>query len=201
MNLETAPAALLIFFTTIGISLYAMYGNRAIYAKFILCPYEFVHYNKWHTILTSGFIHADSFHLFFNMMTFYFFAFRLEQTIGSVEFIIIYLASMVFSDVSTIIKNRDNPNYRVLGASGAISGLLFSYILFYPSSKISIMFIPIGIPAPLFALLYLAYCYYAAKKSGDYINHDAHLWGAFTGLIITAILIPESIPYFISHVF
>ena len=200
MNLQDAPAALSIFFITLGISLYTMFGNQSWYDKLLLSPYKFVHENKWYTLLTSGFIHADTFHLFFNMMTFYFFAFRIEETVGSIEFLIIYLGSIVFSDISSILKNKNNPDYRSLGASGGIAGILFSYILFYPSSKISIMFIPIGIPAPIFAVLYLAYCYYASKNAQDYINHEAHLWGALSGLVLTAILIPNSILYFIKFI-
>jgi len=200
MNLESSPASIIILISTVLISILALKGRRNLLDKMLLNPFEVVHNKKWYLILTSTFIHADFMHLSFNMLTFYFFAFMLEATIGSLNFILIYFGSAVISDISTVIKQKNNPNYNSLGASGAIAGLLFSYILFYPKAKISLFLFPIGIPSPIFAVLYLAYCYYAAKKSQDYINHESHLWGAIAGLIITALLIPQSISYFIREV-
>ncbi len=196
-----APIATIIFAATIGLSLYTLYKNQALIGKLILHPYSLVRERRWYTLITSGMIHGDLSHLLFNMMTFYFFAFRLETIVGSVEFLIIYFGSMVLADVSTIKKNRDNPHYRSLGASGAISGVLFSAILYVPDSSIMLFFIPIGIPAPIFGLLYLAYCYYAAKKSQDLINHEAHFWGALTGVVLTVAMQPAVLPYFIERVF
>ena len=87
-----------------------------------------------------------------------------------------------------------------MGASGAISAVLFSYILFDPLSRIYIFFIPIGIPAYIFAVLYLGYCMYAAKTQGDHINHEAHFWGAVSGLVITSILFPHILGNFLNSV-
>lgn len=201
MSLTDAPIALIIFVGTIVISLYALYKDHSLIYKWVLHPWSVYHEKKYYLVLTSGIIHGDLAHLMFNMLTFFFFAFNLEALIGSFEFLIIYLFSLIVSDLPTIIRNKDNPDYRSLGASGAISGVLFSSILFFPTSDIYIFFIPIGIPAPLFGVLYLAYCYWAARKSQGHINHDAHFWGAAAGVVITVILIPGVVPYFLEKVF
>ncbi len=198
---ENAPMAMIIFLSTIGLSLYTLYRNQALIGKLILHPYSLVRERRWYTLITSGMIHGDLSHLLFNMLTFYFFAFKLETIIGPLDFVVIYFGSMVLADVSTIMKNKNNTHYRSLGASGAISGVLFSAILYVPDSSIMLLFFPIGIPAPIFGLLYLAYCYYAAKKSHDYINHEAHFWGALTGVVLTIAMQPAVLPYFIERVF
>lgn len=200
MPLETTPAASIIFLSTIGISLYAMYGNQRLYENWILSPWRVFNENRWHTLVTSGFLHADMGHLLFNMITFFFFAFTLERQLGLTDFLVVYFGSMILADISSLLKHKENPSYRSLGASGAIAGVLFSFILFFPSTRIMLFFIPIGIPAPIFAVLYLLYCYFAARKAQDYINHSAHFWGAASGLIITILLRPDALEYFLYEV-
>ncbi len=184
-----APVASLIFVFTIITSLYAFY-DHTIYGKFMLHPYSVSKGHKVWTVITSGLIHADWMHLFFNMFTFVAFAFTLEQLLGSFKFGLLYFLALILSDLPTIFKHKDHFNYNSLGASGAISAVLFSFILFSPTSKISIMFIPIGIPAWIFGIIYLIYCAYASRNSRDGINHDAHFFGALTGLIFTIIFVP-----------
>jgi membrane associated rhomboid family serine protease len=198
--LNSTPVALLIFVLTISVSLYAMYSNQYLFRALMLHPYSIHRNKKTYTIITSGFIHADMNHLLLNMFTYFFFAFTLEKIVGHWEFALIYISGIVLSDLSTILKNKNNPSYYSLGASGAISAVLFSYILFDPMSKIYIFFIPIGIPAYLFALMYLAYCVYASKKQFDNVNHEAHFWGAISGLVVTCILFPKVIEHFIRSV-
>ncbi|MFC3561109.1 rhomboid family intramembrane serine protease [Pedobacter jamesrossensis] len=194
--LNVAPVASIIFVFTIVTSLYAFYDN-SVYGKFMLHPYSVAKGSNIYTIITSGLIHADWMHLFFNMFTFYAFAFTLERLMGSWQFGLLYFLGLVLSDIPTIFKQKDNFHYNSLGASGAISAVLFSYILFNPMSKIYIMFIPIGIPAVVFGVLYLIYCAYASRNSRDHINHDAHFFGALTGLIFTIIFVPGIIQNFI----
>jgi membrane associated rhomboid family serine protease len=201
MPIESAPAAVIIFLVTIGMSLYTMYKDQSLFERMALHPFSVVEENRWHTMVTSGFVHADIPHLAFNMLTFYFFAFSLEMIIGTVNFIILYFASLILSDISTVVKQRHNPHYRSVGASGAISGVLFSFILFAPFTKIMLFFIPIGIPAPIFGALYLAYCYFAARRGEDFVNHDAHFWGALAGIVVTIILEPQVVPHFLGIVF
>jgi len=195
--LNMAPVASLIFVFTIITSLYGFYDN-SLYGKFMLHPYSVSKGKNVFTLITSGLIHADWMHLAFNMFTFYAFAFTLESMMGSWRFGLLYFVCLILSDIPTVYKYKDSFNYNSLGASGAISGVLFSYILFNPMAKLYIMFIPIGIPAVVFGFLYLIYCAYASKNSRDGINHDAHFYGALTGLIFTIIFVPGIIQNFIT---
>lgn len=192
-----APVASLIFVFTIITSLYGFYDN-SLYGKFMLHPYSVSKGKNVYTLITSGLIHADWMHLAFNMFTFHAFAFTLESMMGSWRFGLLYFVCLVLSDIPTVFKYKDSFNYNSLGASGAISGVLFSFILFNPTAGIGILFIPFNIPAYIFGFLYLIYCAYASKNSRDGINHDAHFYGALTGLIFTIIFVPGIIQNFIA---
>lgn len=203
--LVVTPVASVIFVLTIALSLY-VFSNPQWYAKLMLNPYA-IHRDKKRvvTILTSGLIHKDWMHLLFNMMTFYFFGFSLEAMfvqfsgpVGHLLFAGLYLLSLVLSDIPTIVQHKNNPGYFSLGASGAICAVLFSFILFQPKATLG-LFMIIPIPAYLFAVLFLAYCVWAAKKSADNINHDAHLYGALTGIAITLLMYPWAFRHFVSQ--
>lgn len=201
-----APVASLIFALTIAASIYTLQNPHKA-QHLMLNPYSFVHEKRYHTIITSGFIHGDLQHLLFNMITFFFFAFKLEMImvnlsgmIGHFFFGLLYVIGLLLSDVSTIYKHKNNPDYYSLGASGAISAVLFSFILFAPAEEIYLFFIPIGIPSPLFAILYIAYSIYASKRGQDNINHEAHISGAIVGLIFTIILFPGILPSFFEQI-
>jgi len=194
-----APVACIIFAVTIAVSLFAFY-NDDLYTRFILQPYSVSKGKYLYTLITSGFIHADWMHLLFNMMTFYFFAFNLERTIGHWEFGLLYGLSLILSDIPSVVKHKNDFWYRSLGASGAISAVVFSAILFRPLDGMGLMFLPISIPAVLFGVLYLVYCSYASKKGIGNINHDAHFFGALSGVLITIILVPQVVPYFLHAV-
>lgn len=193
---NAAPVASIIFVFTLITSIYAFNDNQ-LFGKFMLHPYSIAKGNKLYTFITSGLIHADWMHLFFNMFTFFFFAFPLETMIGHWQFALLYIVSLILSDIPTAIRHKNDYRYSSLGASGAISGVLFSYILFKPLSLIGVMFIPM--PAIVFGVLYLAYCMYMSKNSRDSINHDAHFFGALTGLILTVILVPGIIGHFVEQ--
>jgi membrane associated rhomboid family serine protease len=165
----------------------------------LLHPYRVVREKRYFTLLTSSFVHNDWLHLIFNAVTFYFFAIPLEQIVGVEFFLMIYFGSLLASSIPDVLMEWRNPSFRTLGASGAISGAMFAFILHAPSSKISLFLLPIGIPAPIFALLYLAYTYYASKQGLDNINHNAHLWGALAGLGITIFLNPSVFSHFIGY--
>ena len=193
---NAAPVASIIFVFTLVTSVYA-FNNTDLFGKFMLHPYSVAKGNKLYTFITSGLIHADWMHLFFNMFTFFFFAFKLETMIGHWQFGLLYIVSLVLSDIPTAVRHKDDYRYSSLGASGAISAVLFSYILFQPLSMIGVMFIPM--PAIVFGVLYLVYCVYMSRNSRDSINHDAHFFGALTGLILTVILVKGIIPHFIGQ--
>lgn len=203
--LYATPVASIIFAITVATSVYA-FSNPHIYARMMLNPYS-MHRDKskWYTVFTSGIIHADWMHLIFNMLTFFYFGFALESIfvqasgeIGHLYFALLYLVSLVLSDIPTILQQKNNPSYFSLGASGAISAVLFSFILFYPKAELRIFF-AIPMPAYIFAGLYIVYCIWASKNSRDRINHDAHLFGALSGLVITILLYNWIIGHFIDQ--
>ena len=199
MGLQVS-AALVIFVATIVISLVGLYGSPKLVERSLFRPYWFLRRKEYDTVVMSGFVHADFMHLLFNMMTFYFFAFQLERYIGTVQFIVLYFAGLLLSHAGTYYKQRRNPEYACLGASGAISAVLFAAIVYFPDQSLIILPIPIPIPAPLFAVLYLAYTYYASKHPHGRINHDAHLGGAITGLLFVALTEPGAYGYLVRSI-
>jgi membrane associated rhomboid family serine protease len=196
--LNETPVASIIFVFTLVTSVYA-FNDQQIYGKFMLHPYTASKGKKLYTFITSGLIHGDWMHLFFNMYTFYAFAFKLEQILGHWQFGLLYFLSMILADIPSVIKHKADFWYNSLGASGAISGVVFSFILFYPFSTLRIFPLPIDIYAIIFGALYLVYCYFMSKQSKDNINHDAHFFGALAGLVITVLLSPGIIPSFIAQ--
>ena len=134
------------------------------------------------------------------MFSYYFFAFRLETLMGHWQFGLLYVVSLILSDLPTVYKHRNDEWYHSLGASGAVSAVIFGGIMYSPLDKMMILPLPFGIPAVLFGIIYLVYCNYASKYSRDNINHDAHLFGALSGLLITILLNPHIVHSFITQV-
>lgn len=200
MSLQLSPA-LIIFVVTIATSLLGLFGNPKIIEHSLFRPYWFLRRRQYDTIVLSGFVHADLMHLIFNMMTFYFFGFLLERAIGSLNFLLLYFAGLLVSHLGTYIKQKNNPEYSCLGASGAISAVLFAAIVFFPDQSLYIIPIPVPIPAPLFGIGYLAYTWYAARNPQGRINHDAHLGGAITGLVYVALVEPSAYRYLLANLF
>jgi membrane associated rhomboid family serine protease len=182
--------ATVVMVLTISVSLLGLYGSPKVVSTCLFRPYYFLRDRQYDTIITSGFVHADLGHLLFNMFTFYFFAFPMERFIGTVPFLVLYIAGLLLSHACTFLKHRENAQYASLGASGAISAVLFAYIVYFPTTKLMIIPIPIPIPAFLFAIGYVAYSYWASTQSRGNINHDAHLCGAISGLGFVAVTDP-----------
>lgn len=141
-------------------------------------------------MLTSGFLHADIGHLVFNMITLYFFAPVVIAYLGSLFFIIIYFASLLFGSLLTLVLHKNDYNYRAIGASGAVTGILYSAILLRPDMMLGIFFI-IPMPAYVFGILYLLYSIYGMKAKNDNIGHTAHFGGAIGGYLITLLMYPN----------
>lgn len=176
------------------------FSSERIYNDFIMYPPAVSRGQYWR-LVTSGFLHADYMHLIFNMLTLYFFG-RIVEVIffnrfGSFAFILFYVLALAFSDLPTYIKHRNNTSYTSLGASGAVAAVLFSFIMLAPWETIYLFVIPI--PAIVFAVLYLLYSQYAARRGGDGINHDAHIWGAVFGIVTVLVLDHEALPRFIEQ--
>ena len=165
---NATPVASIIFIFTLITSIYA-FNDHQLMANFMFHPYTVSRGGKIWTFITSGLIHADWMHMFFNMFTFYFFAFRLETMMGHWQFGLMYFLSLVLSDLPSLIKHKDNYRYNSLGASGAISAILFSYILYDPLSIIGVMFIPM--PAIVFGVLYLVYSWFILLLNLALLHH------------------------------
>jgi len=185
-------AATAIMGLTVGISLLGLFRLPRLIDKCLFRPYFFLRERQYDTMISSGFVHADIGHLLFKMFTFYFFAFPLERFIGTTAFLVLYFGGLVISHTCTYVKQRNNASYASLGASGAISAVLFAYIVHFPTTMLMIIPIPIPIPAALFAIAYVGYSYWASTQSRGRINHDAHLCGALAGLIFVAISDPAA---------
>jgi membrane associated rhomboid family serine protease len=196
-----SPIALVIFVVTIAVSLIGFKSPQVI-ARTILRPYRMFREREYERLITSGFVHANGWHLAMNMITFYFFGFGLERRMGSVKFLLLYLIALVLSDIGTSLKHRNDPNFASLGASGAILGVMFAAIIYAPTSSIILFPIPVPIPAWLYAVAFLGYSYYRSRQSdGDFINHDAHISGALTGLAFVGLTDPRAFQYAIHSIF
>lgn len=195
--LNETPVSVIIFIFTIATSIFAFY-DHSLYGKFMLHPYSVSKGKNIFQLISSGFIHKDWQHLIFNMLSYYFFAFDLERTMGHWQFGVLYILSLILSDLPTVFKHKHNYNYHSLGASGAVCAVLFSFILYSPFTTLLILPIPFPIWAVVYGFLFLIYTSYAGRKANDGINHQAHFYGALSGLFITILLSPQVITNFIS---
>ncbi|MDG2369610.1 MAG: rhomboid family intramembrane serine protease [Flavobacteriales bacterium] len=180
---------ILLIITTVIIS-YLSFNNSSLREILIFSPYQYINNKKWWLVVSHGFIHADYLHLFFNMYVLYAFGFNVENqfselnTLGYLYFLILYLGAMIFATLPSIIKHRNNPSYRSLGASGAVSAVVFVFIILAPTAQMGLIILPgLYIPAFLFGLLYLLAENYMSKKGGSNIAHDAHIAGAIFGIL------------------
>lgn len=180
--------AALLLVGIVGLSLAPQITHAA-----LLRPWMVARGRKLHTLFTSGFVHGSYGHLLFNALTLWSFGTSLERHIGSGRFLALYIAGLLISDLGTVWRQRNNPNYASLGASGAILAVLFASILYFPLQSIFVMLVPIPIPAWLFALGYLGYSLYARRYARDHINHDAHLGGALTGILFVLLTDPATV--------
>jgi membrane associated rhomboid family serine protease len=146
-------------------------------------------------MLTSGFLHVDASHLIFNMLTLYFFAPVVIGFLGTFSFVLVYFGSLVFGSLLTIFFHKNDYSYRAVGASGAVTGVLYSAILLEPNMMLGLFFV-IPIPAYLFGILYLLYSIYGMKAQNDNIGHTAHFGGAVGGYVITLVKEPQ---LFVEH--
>jgi membrane associated rhomboid family serine protease len=205
----TSPVTLIIIFVTVIVSIIDINsrkkGNYNIFYNFAEWPFKIVEERKIYQVFTSGFLHADYLHLFFNMFTLYSFGTVLESLFikragsvqGSIDFLLVYFISMLIGSVITVISNYKDEGYVAVGASGAVSGIIFSYILFFPMSMVGMFFVPM--PAWLFAFVYIGVSIYGMKQKLGNIGHEAHLGGALGGVLATLFLIQGAFQILIGH--
>jgi membrane associated rhomboid family serine protease len=194
------PLTLAILAATCIVSWLA-FKNGKLMQRLLLWPPAIERKHEYWRLLSYGLVHANFSHLLFNMITLFFFGRVMEQLytvrLGTLGFLWFYAGALIVSILPTYIKNRHNPNYHSLGASGAVSAVVFAFILLAPWQLIFVFFFPV--PAILFAVVYLAYSIYADHRGGGYINHSAHSWGAAYGIVFTVIMAPPVLPHFVQQ--
>lgn len=185
---------LIIIIVTAVISLTA-FNNQKIINDLIFYPPAITQQNQWYRFITCGFIHADYIHLAFNMLSLYMFGEAVEKnfqyifhTKGNTLYLLLYFSALIVCLLPTYFKHKNNSYYRSLGASGAVSAVVFVGMFLFPTAKIGIFILPPIIPGFIFAPLYLIMSWQLAKKGTDNINHSAHIWGALYGVVFFIIV-------------
>lgn len=197
---------LILLIVTAGATLYA-WNNVEIQYKWIFNPYAVSRNNEYYRFITSGLIHSNWLHLIFNGFMLYMFGSIVEMffkqihgdEMGAVLFVLLFVIGIIVSDIPTYLRHRNHPNYNSLGASGGVSSILFSFILFVPVEELCLWGI-LCLPGIIWGVLYLIYSFYMSKKGGDNINHDAHFYGAVFGIIFTIIIYPGVVPSFLNDI-
>ncbi|MFN8243853.1 MAG: rhomboid family intramembrane serine protease [Ferruginibacter sp.] len=203
MDFSTFPITLILIAVNCLLS-FICFSNSDLLNKLIFHPPAVAQQKQWYRFLSSGFIHKDGGHLLFNMLTLFFFGQALEPGftalgLGPGLYLVFYLTAIIVSEIPTYIKEKNNENYYSLGASGAVAAVVFAMVLFAPWEKIYLkMMIPI--PFILYAVGYLIYSAYMARKGTDNIGHSAHLWGSLYGLVFMIIAYPDSVKIFIEQI-
>ena len=173
------------------------FNNSKLMNDLIFYPPAIANNNQYYRFITHGFLHADIAHLAFNMIALYSFGGAVEQifsldcmfgSMGKVYYLLMYLVALVVATLPTYFKNVNNYQYRSLGASGAVSAVVFAGLTLLPQLPINFMFIPIDIPGYIFGIIYLGVSAYLDRKGGGNVNHSAHFWGAAFGVVFTLIL-------------
>ncbi len=173
--------------------------------KLKLNPYLTWHNKQLYRLITHGLVHADLLHLAFNMITLHFFGNMVDEYMqaylgpvaGKLAYMALYITALAVASSIDLIRYKDMPHYNAVGASGAISAVLFAGILFDPSMRISLLILPIPAPAWVFGILYLAFCFYMARRGGDNIGHTAHAVGAIYGFLFPIALKPAIFAVFL----
>ncbi len=198
-----APISLYLLIVNVMVSGYALLADASLVDKLSLRVDRIFGQKEWYRIVTAGFVHVGLAHLLFNIITLYFFGPFLEQLIGSWRFGVLYFGAMLTAHILALVWNRKNPRYAAVGASGAVSGIVFAYCIFFPFQMLYIFF-AIPMPAILFAVLYVGGSIYAMKQAQAQgvrggIAHEAHLGGALGGILLTFALVPRALGLFLSH--
>jgi membrane associated rhomboid family serine protease len=193
-----APLTFLLLLTNGAVGAYSLFVDPSLIGKWSFKPHA-VRRGEWGRWLTAGFVHVGLAHLAFNMLTLFFFGPFIEAQLGLWRFFALYFGSELAANALTYWRHKDNAEYSAVGASGAIAGVVFSFALFRPLDPIYIMFIPIGIPAALFGVIYLLLSAYAAGQQRGRVAHEAHIGGAVGGLLLTILLFPPVVGRFLAE--
>lgn len=193
------PATLVLIAITVATSLVA-FRNPKMLDALLLWSAAVRRKGEWWRLLTYGLVHADFTHLLVNMLTFYFFGSVVEgfyaEKLGPLGFYLFYVLGLLASILPSYFDHRDELEYRSLGASGAVTAVLFAYILFEPWSMLYVMF-ALPVPAIVYAVLYVVYSIWSEAKGTGRTNHSAHLWGGAFGVAFTLVLQPSLVGRFL----
>jgi membrane associated rhomboid family serine protease len=181
------------------------WNNPRMLEAWIMNPYRVNRRKEYYRFLSSGFVHGNTLHLFFNGFVFYMFGGPVEQVyvalhgvvLGKMLFSLLFLLGIIVSEIPTYWKYKELPHYNSLGASGGVASILFSYVLFAPTADLCLYGL-LCLPGFIWAVAYLIYSYYMAKQSRDHVNHDAHFYGALFGVVFTIGTYPEVVIHFIN---
>ncbi len=191
----------------IGLVTYVAWQRPELHRRLMLNPYDVVQGRQYYRLLTSGFVHNNTTHLFLNLFTLYFMGRGVETlfamnfgSMGPVLYVTLFITAVIVANIPTTIKYKDSPHYNSLGASGAVSALVLAFILNDPQQELELyLFVPI--PGYLLGVLFIVYSVVMSKRNVDNINHDAHLFGALYGMIFMLALRPETFNDFIYKLF
>ena len=186
-----------------------VFKDEIMFYKYSFIPYQVKHQKEHYRLITYAFLHADLPHLLFNMISFYMFGELIENQLtlnygaflGKIHFLIIYLVGALIATIWPYIRNSENINYISVGASGAVSSVLFASMLWNPTMEVGIIFLPFYIPSYIFAPLYLAFEYWSLKRGKSNVAHDAHIGGAIFGICYVSLINFDKIKLFFHLIF
>ena len=188
----TLLTTILILLVTAGVSIFA-FQRRDIGERLMFKPTEILRDKQFERMVSSGLIHADWAHLGWNSLSFYLFGRNIEAVYGPVTLVTVYLTSIIGGSILSLIVHRHDVDYRALGASGGVCGVLFASIFLLPNSSIGFLWFPVAIPAYLYALIFLVTSFIKHRHKSDNIGHDAHLGGAVVGLLVATVMYPHMV--------
>lgn len=195
-----------ILIPTILISILA-FRNREIMDKFKFNPSHILNSGEWHRFFSYGLVHADYIHLAINMYVLWSFGkltlldfYQLFGNLSNLYFILLYIPALAISVIPSYFKNKENVLYNAVGASGAVSAIVYISIILNPTIKLGLIFIPIGLPAWLFGLIYLIFTIVMSKKENTLIGHSAHLWGSLYGMLFILLIEPKLYLWFFAEI-
>ncbi|RUA31739.1 MAG: rhomboid family intramembrane serine protease [Bacteroidetes bacterium] len=184
------------------------FKDQNIFGKLLFNAYRIKHFKEWYRFFSHGLVHADMMHLGFNMYVLWMFGdivmiffTNYFGMMANLVFLGLFIPALFLSSLGSYFKHKDNPHYNAVGASGAVSAIVFASIILYPEGRMGLLFIPFMIPSWLFGLLYLGFTAYMDKKQMDNIGHNAHFWGSVYGVVYIIALRPERLVHFFQVIF
>ncbi len=192
-----------VMMAVIGMVTYVAWQKPELHSKLMLNPYSVMQKKQYYRLLTSGFVHNNSMHLFLNLLTLYFFGLAIEDIFaysfgaaGPALYVLFFITAIIVANVPTTLKYKEQPHYNSLGASGGVSALVLAFVLFEPLRDLCLYAI-LCLPGYLLGALFIVYSIIMSKRNVDNINHDAHLFGAIYGVFFTLLLRPQTLRTFL----